>query len=250
MTAENTTYPILLEMYRIIQHNTGKLPRACFNQLVRFLADCVRVHPLPREERGVAAQLLPLAKPFVEAYYEDPQDHLARLFAEKECANHTLGQIMTPRAVARYMARNAIGVLQEEEKEQAPIRLLDPCLGTGIFLVEAARLYPRQYLLFYGVELDLDLYRAALVNMRLAAFGRPYFLLRANSLIVDVGADSPNWRLANGWNPPDWETAMTTESGETWRAENERAPGNPSVPQQTVEPQTDPDDDDRQPRLL
>ena len=57
-----------------------------------------------------------------------------------------------------------------------------------------------------GIEIDTDLYRAALVNMRTFALGRPYLLLRANALVVDASLDSPNWRrYANLWNPPHWQ---------------------------------------------
>ncbi|MDP2105589.1 MAG: hypothetical protein Q8J76_06305, partial [Desulfobulbaceae bacterium] len=49
--------------------------------------------------------------------------------------------------------------------EQEPITDLDPCVGTGRFLVGATLMYPKLPLLLYGVEIDLSLYRACLVNM-------------------------------------------------------------------------------------
>ncbi|HIC92836.1 MAG TPA: hypothetical protein EYP09_01105, partial [Anaerolineae bacterium] len=54
---------ILQEMFDIIRESTGRDSRASFNQLVRFLADCLRIHPLPQEDREVAEKLLPLEQP-------------------------------------------------------------------------------------------------------------------------------------------------------------------------------------------
>jgi hypothetical protein len=254
MTEETKAYQILVEMYGIIERNTRKLSRDCFNQLVRFLADCTRVQPLPDEDKPVANQLMALAEPFTKAYYQSPQDYLAQLFSEKECSNDQLGQIMTPRFIAEYMTREVLSdAIEDSKADKRMIRVLDPAVGTGIFLVEAARLFPQPNLVFYGVELDLDLYRAALVNMRFAAFGRPYLILRANTLIVDVQADSLNWRFANQWNPPAWETAMTMESGQTWATWCE-AHGTKTtkahIPTQSKEKLEARDDNPLQPRLF
>jgi len=66
------------------------------------------------------------------------------------------------------------------------------------------------------VELDLDLYRACLVNMRLYAWEKPYFILQADALVVDLEPGSPNWRFANRWSPPDWQTEMVAPGGGTY----------------------------------
>ena len=101
--------------------------------------------------------------------------------------------------------------------------VLDPCTATGRFLLDLAWHHRDKKVALFGVELDLDLYRACLVNMKLYAFGMPYFILRADALIVDLMPASPNWRFANRWHPPAWETEMVTPNGVTfaeWKEED------------------------------
>ena len=89
-----------------------------------------------------------------------------------------------------------------------PVTRLVPIQRTGRFLVDVAARHRARKLALFGIELDLDLYRAALVNMRTFALGLPYFILRADALLVDASINSPNWRFANLWDPPGWETHM------------------------------------------
>jgi hypothetical protein len=59
--------------------------------------------------------------------------------------------------------------------------------------------------------------------MKLYGWGVPYLILRVDALIVDLQPGSRNWRFANRWDPPDWQTEMVTPSGETyaeWRREH------------------------------
>jgi len=253
MVEEPKAYQVLVEMFDLIERATRDPPRECFNKLIRFFADCMRIRSLPDSEHGLASRLLPLTKPFLDAYYQEPQDHFATLFSRKKCANSKLGQIMTPRWIAQYINKEAIGPsLDDEAKNRLVVRVLDPCTGTGVFLVEAARMFPQQNLFFFGVELDIDLYRAALVNLRLAALGRPYFILRANALIVDIRSNSPNWRFANTWNPPDWERDMTMDGGgnwQDWRETHGQGGEEPPIPQREATAVIHPDDP-LQPRLF
>ena len=70
--------------------------------------------------------------------------------------------------------------------------ILDPCTGTGRFLLDFAWRHRDKKLVLFGVDLDLDLYRAALVNMKLYAFGMPYF---ETNLQKDIGLDSAFQKL-------------------------------------------------------
>jgi len=54
---EEKAFQILLTMFEVIEKATRRPSRECFNTLVRFLADCCRIHPLPKEDHPVAAQL-------------------------------------------------------------------------------------------------------------------------------------------------------------------------------------------------
>lgn len=205
---------VLLKMFEIIEGCTHRSSRECFNQLVRFLADCVRIQPMPESDHSVADRLIPLAETYIRACCEKPWDYLGDVFAEKKCANDKLGQIMTPEPVVRFINESTLGQLKEDEGRWKLV--LDPCTGAGRFLIDAATHYPDQKLALYGVELDPDLYRAALVNMRTYACLRPYWILCANALVANIRPDSPNWKYANLWEPPNWEEHMETEGGGTY----------------------------------
>jgi len=198
---------ILLEMYNIIEQQTGESSRACFNLLVRFLGDCLRIYPLPKQDHPVGRRLLPLAIPYFSACVQDPWDWLGEVFEIKACGNPRLGQHFTPRSVVRFMVELVLGAPSALSPGETHT-VLDPCTGTGRFLVDIATRYRHRGLALFGIELDLDLYRAALVNMRTYAMGLPYFILRADALLVDASLNSPNWQFANLWDPPDWRSQM------------------------------------------
>jgi hypothetical protein len=85
-----------------------------------------------------------------------------------------------------------------------PITDLDPCTGTGRFLICATLMYPKAPLLLYGIEIDLSLYRACLVNLALYS-NHPYFIICADTLMIDSrhsNVDSKIWSLGNQWDPP------------------------------------------------
>jgi hypothetical protein len=219
MTSEQRKgHRILRAMFEISRTTTRRPDRECFNQVVRFLADYVRIHPLPREDRPVADRLMPLAKPLLAAWYDEPDDYLGQLFSEQNCAIDRMGQVITPPWIVSYINDSVIGKVEEMEEgaEERWKLVLDPCTGTGRFLLDLAWRHRDKKLALFGVELDLDLYRACLVNMRLYALEMPYLILRADALIVDLEPSSPNWRFANRWRPPDWQTEMVTPGGETY----------------------------------
>jgi hypothetical protein len=79
-------------MFEISRATTRRPDRQCFNQVVRFLADCARIHPMPKEDHPVADRLIPLAKPLLEAWYDEPYDYLGQLFSQQNCATDGMGQ--------------------------------------------------------------------------------------------------------------------------------------------------------------
>jgi hypothetical protein len=145
--------------------------------------------------------------------------------------------VITPPWIVSYINDSVLERVEEiEEGDEGRWRLvLDPCTGTGRFLLDLAWRHRDKKLSLFGVELDLDLYRACLVNMQLYALGMPYLILRADALVVDLEPGSPNWRFANRWSPPDWQTEMVTPGGETyadWQGErslDERSAGGRSA---------------------
>jgi len=64
---------------------------------------------------------------------------------------------------------------------------------------------PNEPLVLFGIEIDLWLYRACLVNM--AMFSRhPYTIICADALRIDekyAYTTSPIWDYGNLWEPPD-----------------------------------------------
>jgi type I restriction-modification system DNA methylase subunit len=112
----------------------------------------------------------------------------------RDCGDSQLGEIITPEAVVGVTNDAMVGTkVEETHRWQTAI---DPAAGTGRFLVDLAVRYPNRKIALFGVERNLDLYRACLVNMRLHAWNRPYFALCADSMLVDVQPNSPAWLCA------------------------------------------------------
>lgn len=239
MSEDKKGYRILLTMFEMVKAETHGTDRKCFNQIVRFLADCARVHPMPKEDHKVADRLLPMIKALVDAWYKEPYDYLGQLFSEKDCAIDEMGQLITPPWIVSYINDSVLQGLEEEEEKERWKRVLDPATGTGRFLLDLALRYRDKKVALFGCELDLDLYRACLVNMRLFALGMPYFILRADALIVNLKPGSSNWRFANLWSPPDWRTKMVTPEGETFSQWSEEH-GFEEAPQRRTKPERRP----------
>jgi len=203
-------------MYEEVCRATGESGREAFNCLVRIWADIVRIRPLQEKDRPAADRVIPLMPDLVRAIEDEGFfDPLGEVFAVNGLG--AKDQILTPEPIVRFIVEQTVGKAAEEPRRQ-PVRVLDPCTGTGRFLIVTARLYapalgPRLHL--YGVELDLELYRACLVNMRLASFSLPYRILYGDALMLDLGADSPNWAFANRWDPPDWRKLKFSRFSQT-----------------------------------
>jgi type I restriction-modification system DNA methylase subunit len=78
-------------------------------------------------------------------------------------------------------------------------KILDPCVGSGVFLIAALKAVPSGVQL-YGVEIDRTLYRAALVQLTIFTdHGKrnPFFLLNDDSLMNPLS----DWSSANLWTP-------------------------------------------------
>ena len=78
-------------------------------------------------------------------------------------------------------------------------------MGTGRFLLVANEMKPKANLVLFGVEINVALYRACLVNMAMFSV-HPFSIIRADTLMIDrkwSGPSSKIWDLGNQWNPPD-----------------------------------------------
>jgi hypothetical protein len=61
-------------------------------------------------------------------------------------------------------------------------------------------MYPEKPLILYGIELDVTLYRACLVNLALFST-HPYSIICADALMLNDTMQA--WNQGNLWNPPD-----------------------------------------------
>lgn len=118
-------------------------------------------------------------------------DHLGMVASRLEVLNDRLGQCLTPANIANFM-NELVGVGSARPGQ----RIFDPALGTGVFLISAAKTAMPGVEL-WGVEIDRSLYRAALVQLSIfTAFGlvNPFKLAVGDSLMNDV-----DWSRANEW---------------------------------------------------
>jgi len=177
---------------------------------------------------------LDLFRNYYEAAKAQPWDHIGEVFMEMELVG--LGQNMTPRAIVELMTRMVHGTRLPVDGEaeffcyesyrnyelwhyaerhfppthlepmELPIHTqLDPCVGTGRFLIVASQMMPKANLVLFGIEINLSLYRACLVNMAMFS-NHPYSIICADSLRLDqnkCGMTSKLWDLGNRWIMPD-----------------------------------------------
>jgi hypothetical protein len=184
-----------------------------------------------------------LVELYVVSARANPWDHLGEVFMDERLYGRRQGQVLTPRSIVQLMismvmadyyvkkerawvdaetirwiaeyTRNygpplwAAKALERAENNIAdlnrPYTVLDPAVGTGRFLIEASLMNPKDPLVLFGIEIDLWLYRACLVNM--ALFSRhPYSIICADTLRIDekhTNTTSPIWDYGNLWSPPD-----------------------------------------------
>lgn len=183
-----------------VERRTGYSHRTSWDILVELLG-----HSLGLTTTRYRKLLLGLngqIQEYINEAVEEPWDYLGEVFTDRRLGNPRLGQNLTPRFVVELLVKMTVG----EEKFDMVKTVLDPCVGTGRFLLAASMLYPEAPLALYGIEIDVSLYRACLVNM--CMFSRhPYHILCADALRLDSDFTYPNhplWKtLSNKWNPPD-----------------------------------------------
>jgi hypothetical protein len=125
---------------------------------------------------------------------KDPWDYLGEIFEEINLSSQRSGQFFTPRNVCTFMAKMTL-----PDKITKIQTILEPALGTGRMLLAVNEVFPDAPLIFFGVEIDLWLYRAAMVNMKMFS-KHPYGIICANSLMMgEMGPASPCWDLSSYW---------------------------------------------------
>jgi len=224
---EGDSKKILYTMLEEVEHETSYSGRDSWNMVVELIADAIGIidepwrYSLPdmprsplfrgnsaslKGKRRVSDKLVEhirktgLIEEFVVAAKAKPYDYLGEIFMEQGLHGRRQGQVLTPMPVVNLMTQMLI---PEEPKELKT--LLDPCVGSGRFLLGATWAYPKAPLVLFGIEIDLSLYRACLVNMALFS-NHPYSIICADTLRLDPeksGPSSPLWDYGNCWDPPD-----------------------------------------------
>lgn len=126
----------------------------------------------------------------------DYYDHLGEMYFEKilnpkQSQDRNLS-LMTMND-AYTMAKMSFG------ETDAPLKILDPVVGSGRYLMAVYKIAPNA--LLFGVDTDLRALRIALTNF--AIHGIQGYLLHADTRIHDTEIDTDegiyNWQLANKW---------------------------------------------------
>jgi len=174
---------------------------------------------------------LDLFNAYVTAAKDSPWDYIGEIFLEQELVGP--GQNLTPRAVVELMTEMVYAGWNPEAEllcynsyqqyllwyyrtyhvppthlkpMEYPLKTqLDPCVGTGRFLIVASQMFPKAPLVFFGIEINLSLYRACLVNMALLS-KHPYTIICADALRLDPHKSGPTsklWDWGNRWVLPD-----------------------------------------------
>jgi len=178
---------------------------------------------------------LDLFRHYYVAAKNQPWDYLGDIFVEERLENKRLGQMLTPKNIVDFMVKISYGDIETKHIAQSICHLsakdykmrylqcyhvpafhvrptkfpmstqLDPCVGTGRFLLEASIMFPKANLVLFGIDIDVTLYRACLVNMTHMS-NHCFSLICANTLRLDpdrTGPSSKMWDLGNRWDPPD-----------------------------------------------
>jgi hypothetical protein len=157
-------------------------------QIVDFMVKCVMDEKAER-------------KPY--SYAKPDLATLVWQTAEALAFNDALPINLLAERARRHTVQNLTPLLIKYEPQ--PITDLDPCTGTGRFLLGATLMYPKLPLLLYGIEIDVSLYRACLVNMAMFS-NHPYSIICADTLMIDqryCDVGSKIWDLGNRWEPAD-----------------------------------------------
>ncbi len=142
-------------------------------------------------EKLVKAYKLPLIK-------EDRYDYLGDIYVENVIGPKEAGRkglYLTPQPVVDFMCRSILN-----EKNNEKINILDPCVGSGRFLLTANKYAPIARL--FGVDIDLNMIRTAFTNAAIHSISM--YLLHADSLLHETDISLPegrhNWQFANRWH--------------------------------------------------
>ena len=149
------------------------------------------------KDETIYNRLVPIYADNFDAIHSDPYDYLGDMYVEFQgrFSQSVKGQFLTPQNVCEMIVRMSIG---EEDKDK-PMTVLDPCVGTGRFLISAGKYAPNATL--YGIDIDNRAIRTAFTNACIQKLR--VRLLCADSLRhatdPETEAGRNNWKYCNSW---------------------------------------------------
>jgi len=193
---------LLSKIHLEIERKKHYMGYRCWELLVEQLATYLGI--TKTEDMKLFREIKPSLEHYITAAQNNPWDHIGELHVELCLNDKRHGVVLTPRAITEFMCAMAIGEKKKTKKTTKVETVLDPCVGTGRFLISATLLFPEKPLILYGIEIVPSLYRACLVNMKMFS-NHPYYIICADTLRIDekYACHSDLWKLANRWDPAD-----------------------------------------------
>ena len=149
------------------------------------------------EDEDVYGRIVGIYRENFEAIHADTYDYLGDMYVEMQgrFSQGIKGQYLTPPQICDFMTRMTLGVVDRDR----PLNILDPCVGTGRFLIAAGKYAPEAVL--YGIDIDNRAIRTAFANACIHKLRMR--LLNADSLAhaTDWNTDAGryNWKYCNHW---------------------------------------------------
>lgn len=196
-------------MFKILQDSSENSETA-YTHLLEFIVGNVNPHYIPQFDSKLEWYFnnTKLAEPLNKLYTNnllqlraDFHDHVGELYLENVVSREDVkkqGLVLTPPAIVKFMTKAAIDNIPKEDER--PLNILDPCVGSGRFLLEAYKVAPKANL--FGVDINLDLVRACVTNLELRNI-KKHYILHANSLLHEIAITNDNgiynWNFSNSW---------------------------------------------------
>jgi len=145
---------------------------------------------------GIAEKLIQSYN--LELIKSDRYDYIGDIYIENVIGATEAGRkglYLTPQPVVEMMCKCTLG-----EKNYEKINVLDPCVGTGRFLLTANKYAPNARL--FGVDNNLTMIRSAFTNAAIHSISM--YLLHADTFKhetdIALSEGRYNWQFANRWD--------------------------------------------------
>lgn len=223
-------FQILRAIHQTIQNHCHENGRRCWEYLVEMLAQASGWPTETNESEALWDKMQGETRwlEFLEAWIDEVSyarknriafsEPIGELLEHVEGTNLHFEQYFTPMQVVRAM--NEITFSDLEQPESGYLQGIDPCCGTGRFMLDALIFNDR--LIMGNVDLDLWLQRVAKLNARLLSrwttlrepflcwdamlAGRARFIW-GDALVVDLQFPL-NWLLSWCWTPNHWQSDL------------------------------------------